>query len=189
MPDSTKQHDEHPHHKKHHEPRDHDAPGAGEAPAAGQAGGEGSIVELQKERDDARDQLLRTRAEFVNYQKRAKQQADVDRQYAVGNLARDLLDVIDNLQRATDSMRGSAGEGIASGLDIVHKQFLATLAKYGVEPIEALGQPFDPNVHDALMQQPSADQPEGTVVAELSKGYKIHDRVLRPSKVAVSAKP
>jgi molecular chaperone GrpE len=190
MSDSKKHHDDHHHHKKHHEPREHDDQAAGEsAEAADQAAGGGAIAELQKERDDARDQLLRTRAEFVNYQKRAKQQADVDRQYAVGNLARDLLDVIDNLQRAADSMRGTGGDGVASGLDIVHKQFLSTLAKYGVEPIEALGQAFDPNFHDALMQQPSADHPEGTVVAELSKGYKIHDRVLRPSKVAVSTKP
>ena len=72
---------------------------------------------------------------------------------------------------------------------MVQKQLLATLAKYGVEPIKALEQPFDPNFHDALLQQPSAEHPEGTVVAELGKGYKIHDRVLRPSKVAVSVKP
>ena len=72
---------------------------------------------------------------------------------------------------------------------MVHKQLLATLAKHGVEPIDALGQPFDPNQHEALVQQPDADHPEGTVVAELSKGYKIHDRVLRPTKVAVSVKP
>ena len=186
MSDSKKHHDDH--HKKHH---DHGAPQAETAagePEQAASTKEGSIAELQKERDDARDQLLRTRAEFVNYQKRSKQQADVDRVYAIGNLAHDLLDVIDNLQRATDAMRGTAGEGIASGLDMVHKQFIATLAKYGVEPIEALGQPFDPNFHDALMQQPSADHPEGTVVAELSKGYKIHDRVLRPSKVAVSVR-
>jgi molecular chaperone GrpE len=180
MSESKKHHDDH---KKHH-PHGEPAAEAVEAPAS-----EGAIAELEKERDEARDQLLRTRAEFVNYQKRAKQQADADRVYAIGNLAHDLLDVIDNLQRATDALRGSAAEGIASGLDIVHKQFLSTLAKYGVEPIEALGQPFDPNFHDALMQQPSADHPEGTVVNELSKGYKIHDRVLRPSKVAVSAKP
>lgn len=188
MSESKKQHDDH--HKTHHGQA---APGGGPAD-----GGDsdstattdgGPIAELQKERDDARDQLLRTRAEFVNYQKRSKQQADTDRVYAIGNLARDLLDVIDNLQRATDATRGTAGEGIASGLDMVHKQFLATLAKYGVEPIEALGQPFDPNFHDALMQQPSADHPEGTVVTEMSKGYKIHDRVLRPTKVAVSVKP
>lgn len=187
MSESKKHHDDH--HKKHHGHGDaHVEPAVGE-PEPAAAIKEGSIAELQKERDDARDQLMRTRAEFVNYQKRAKQQADVDRVYAVGNLAHDLLDVIDNLHRATDAMRGTAGEGITSGLDIVHKQFIATLAKYGVEPIEALGQPFDPNFHDALMQQPSSDDPEGTVVAELSKGYKIHDRVLRPSKVAVSVKP
>jgi molecular chaperone GrpE len=71
---------------------------------------------------------------------------------------------------------------------MVQKQMLATLAKYGVEPIKALEQPFDPNLHEALLQQPSALHPEGTVVAELGKGYKIHDRVLRPSKVAVSVK-
>ncbi len=144
---------------------------------------------LEKERDEAREQALRTRAEFVNFQKRSRQQAEADRLYAVGDLGRDLLDVLDNLQRATDALRSSTQEGIASGLDMVHKQFLAVLAKYGVEPISALGQPFDPNFHEALMQQPTADAPEGTVVAELGKGYKIHDRVLRPSKVAVSVKP
>ncbi len=187
MSESKKHHDEH--HKKHHGHGDPLAePGAGEAEPAAAANQE-TIADLEKERDDARDQLLRTRAEFVNYQKRSKQQAEVDRLYAVGNLAHDLLDVIDNLHRAADAMRTTAGEAIGEGLDIVHKQFLATLAKYGVEPIEALGQPFDPNLHDALMQQPSADHPEGTVVAEINKGYKIHDRVLRPSKVGVSTKP
>ncbi|AMV39914.1 nucleotide exchange factor GrpE [Planctomyces sp. SH-PL62] len=146
-------------------------------------------AQLEKERDEAREQSLRTRAEFINFQKRSKQQAEADRLYAVGNLSQDLLEVLDNLERAADAIRGSQAEGVASGLDIVHKQFLATLAKYGVEPIEALGRPFDPNFHDALMQQPDADAPAGTVVAELSKGYTIHDRVLRPSKVAVSVKP
>ena len=72
---------------------------------------------------------------------------------------------------------------------MVHKQLVATLGQYGVEPIEALGRPFDPNQHEALVRQPAADQPEMTVVAELSKGYKIHDRVLRPSQVAVSVSP
>lgn len=188
MSESKKHHDDHKKHPSHAEPGGEPAAAADDSRATATAN-EGAVSELEKDRDDARDQLLRTRAEFVNYQKRSKQQAEADRVYAIGNLAHDLLDVIDNLQRATDAMRGSAGEGIASGLDIVHKQFLATLAKYGVEPIEALGQPFDPNFHEALMQQPAADVPEGTVVAELGKGYRIHDRVLRPSKVAVSVKP
>jgi len=147
------------------------------------------LASLQKERDDLKDQLLRSRAEFANYQKRARQQADADRLYAIGDLARDLLDAIDNLERATGALQSSASEGITSGLEMVQKQLLATLAKYGVEPITALGQHFDPNLHDALMQQPSAEHPEGAVVAELGKGYRIHDRVLRPSKVAVSVRP
>lgn len=147
------------------------------------------LASLQQERDNLRDQLLRSRAEFANYQKRVKQQADADRAYAIGNLARDLLEPIDNLERATEALKASAGEGITAGLDMVQKQILGILAKYGVEPIAAMGEPFDPNFHDAFMQQPSADHPEGTVVNELGKGYKIHDRVLRPSKVAVSVRP
>jgi molecular chaperone GrpE len=144
------------------------------------------IEELQRQRDEYLDQLQRSRAEFANYQKRAKSQADADRTYAVGTLARDLLDGLDNLERATDALRASGASGITEGLDMVLKQLLAILAKHGVEPIAALGKPFDPNQHEALAQMPDPDHPEGTVVAELGKGYRIHDRVLRPSKVAVS---
>jgi len=147
------------------------------------------IEQLRRERDEYRDQALRSRADFANYQKRAKQQADTDRAYAVGSLAQDLLEPLDNLARAIDHLRDSGVEGITAGLDMVQKQLLDVLAKHGVEPIPALGTPFDPNLHDALMQQPTADQPEGMVVNELSKGYKIRDRVLRPSKVAVSSRP
>jgi molecular chaperone GrpE len=147
------------------------------------------IAQLQRERDDLRDQLLRSRAEFANYQKRAKQQADANRAYAIEGLARDLLEAIDNLERATEALRSSASAGISSGVDMVQKQLLTILAKYGVEPIPALGEPFDPNYHDALMHEPSGEHPDGTVVKELSKGYRIHERVLRPTKVAVSHKP
>jgi molecular chaperone GrpE len=147
------------------------------------------IEELQKQRDEYLDQLQRSRAEFANYQKRAKSQADADRIYAVGTLARDLLDGLDNLERATDALRASGASGITEGLDMVQKQLLGILAKHGVEPIAALGKPFDPNQHEAIAQKPDAEHPEGTVVAELSKGYRIHDRVLRPSKVAVSIRP
>jgi len=147
------------------------------------------VSQLQKQRDEYLDQLQRSRAEFANYQKRSRAQADADRVYAVGTLARDFLDGLDNLERATDALRASATAGIVSGLEMVHKQMLAMLAKHGVEPIAALGEPFDPNQHEAVLQQPDNEHPEGTVVSELSKGYKIHDRVLRPSKVAVSIRP
>jgi molecular chaperone GrpE len=161
----------------------------GQAPAADSGPTGDEIAQLQRQRDEYYDQLQRTRAEFANYQRRAKSQADADRTYAVGSLARDLLEGLDNLERATGALRASGASGITEGLDMVHKQLLTTLAKYGVEPIAALGRPFDPNQHEALVQQPDAEHPEGTVVAELSKGYKIHDRVLRPSKVAVSVAP
>jgi molecular chaperone GrpE len=147
------------------------------------------IAQLKQDLDEARDQALRTRAEFANYQKRAKQQADADRAYAAGSLARDLLDPLDNLERAIGALRASGDPGVTAGLDMVQKQLLDVLGTHGVEPIPALGQPFDPNLHDAIVKQPSREHPDGTVVAELSKGYTIRDRVLRPTKVAVSAKP
>jgi molecular chaperone GrpE len=164
-------------------------PGDGPLESGNGSSAADEIEQLKKERDDYREQALRSRADFANYQKRAKQQADADRVYAVGSLAKDFLDPLDNLARAIDHLRASGVEGITAGLDMVQKQLLDVLAKHGVEPIEAMGRPFDPNLHDALVQQPDADHPEGTVVNELSKGYRIHDRVLRPSKVAVSTRP
>ena len=147
------------------------------------------IAQLKQERDELRDQALRARAEFANYQKRAKQQADADRVYAVGSLASDLLDPLDNLDRAIDALRASGAEGITAGLDMVQKQLLEILAKHGVEPIAAHGHAVRPQPARRDPPAALAEHPEGTVVAELSKGYKIRDRVLRPSKVAVSVKP
>ena len=148
-----------------------------------------ALAQSQKQRDDYLEQLQRSRAEFANYQKRAKSQADSDRLYAVGSVVKDLLDGFDNLERAAEALKASAPAGIAEGLIMVHRQLVSTLAKHGVEPIEALGKPFDPNQHEAIVQQPDAFHPEGIVVAEFGKGYRIHDRVLRPTKVAVSVKP
>ncbi len=147
------------------------------------------LGQLQSQRDEYFEQLQRSRADFANYQKRSRSQADADRQYAISSLVRDLLDGFDNLERATEALRVSAAPGIGAGLELVHKQLLATLAKHGVQPIAALGEPFDPNQHEAIVQQPDAEHPEGTVVAEFGKGYRLHDRVLRPTKVAVSILP
>jgi molecular chaperone GrpE len=179
-----------------HANQDPPAPGGDGAGAAGDpthqietASMPEELAQVQQQRDEYFDQLQRSRAEFANYQKRSKSQAEADRLYAVGSLARDILDAIDNLERATDALRASANPGIAEGLDMVQKQMCAILAKHGIEPISALGQPFDPSLHEAISQQPSAEHPEGTVVAELSKGYRIRDRVLRPTRVSVSTKP
>jgi molecular chaperone GrpE len=155
----------------------------------GPAGAPEELAQARRERDEYLDQLQRSRAEFANYQKRARAQADIDRQYAIGNLASDLLPVLDNFERALDAARKAGAGSIVEGLELVHKQLLAALAKHGVEPIAALGHPFDPNFHEAILQKPDAQHPEGTVVADLGTGYHHHDRVLRPSKVAVSVKP
>ncbi len=149
--------------------------GSGEDPAA-----------LRKELAEAREQVLRVRAEFANYQKRARQQADENQVYAVGSLARDILDPLDNLERAIEAGRAAGAEGIVAGLDMVKRHILDVLAKHGVESITAQGQVFDPNLHEAIAQEPTSDHPEGVVVAEFSKGYRIRDRVLRPSKVSVA---
>ena len=147
------------------------------------------LSQAQKQRDEYFDQLQRTRAEFVNYQKRSKAQADANQAYAVGNLAQDLLAVLDNFERALEAARASGASAIVDGLELVHRQFLAALAKHGIEPIAAHGRPFDPNEHEALTQMPSIEHPAGTVVAELGKGYRLKDRILRPAKVGVSVKP
>jgi molecular chaperone GrpE len=139
-----------------------------------------------RQRDEYHDKLQRAHADFVNYQKRAKLQAEADRLYLIKPLALDILAALDNFDRAIETARAGGAQAIAEGLVMVEKQFVDALNKHGVEPIAALGQPFDPNVHEAIMQQPDASHPEGTVVAEFARGYMLNDRVIRPSKVAVS---
>jgi molecular chaperone GrpE len=142
-----------------------------------------------RQRDENFDQLQRTRAEFINYQKRSKAQAEADRGYLIGGLALDVLAVLDNFERATDAARNAGVPSIVEGLDMVHRQLLSALGKHGIEPLNVVGEPFDPNQHEAVMQQPDTSHPEGTIVAELAKGYKLRERVLRPAKVAVSVNP
>ncbi len=154
---------------------------ASESPTTGD-----DLLQAIRQRDDLQDKLLRAQADFMNYQKRAKAQADADRVYLIKPLALDILDALDNFDRAIESARKGGAQAIADGLLMVEKQFVAALGKHGVEPIKAIGQPFDPNFHEAIMQQPDALHPEGTVVLELARGYKLGERVIRPSKVAVS---
>jgi molecular chaperone GrpE len=166
-------------------PRDsNDGASAGAATAPGD-----ELSQAIRQRDEYLDQLQRTRAEFVNYQKRAKSQADADRVFLISGLALDVLSVLDNFERAIEAARAANAPGIVEGLDMVHRQMLTALGKHGIEPIAVVGEMFDPNHHEAVMQQPDPSKPEGTVVGELSRGYKLRDRVLRPAKVAVSVVP
>lgn len=139
------------------------------------------------ERDQFLDLLQRTQADFQNYQKRTNREREQERRYLVGELARSFLPVIDNLERAIAHARkvGETGQ-LVDGVSRVQSQLLDVLRRNGIVPIEAVGQPFDPNRHQAVMQRPSADFPPNTVLEVLEQGFTIHDRVLRPASVVVS---
>jgi molecular chaperone GrpE len=144
----------------------------------------------ETERQQFLDLLQRTRADFENYQKRTQRELAQERRYWHGSLALDLLPVLDNFERATAAAKKAGESGpLMQGVDMIQAQLLDLLRRHGIVPIEAVGQPFDPNLHQAVMQQPSAQQPPHTVLDVLEKGFKIHDRVLRPAKVVVSTSP
>ena len=139
---------------------------------------------------EAERRVLMAQAEMENFRKRMQRESDQALKYANLPLVRDLLDVIDNLKRATDSAKvdvegSEASKALLSGVELVSQQFSSVLAKYGCQPIEAAGVPFDPNVHQAISQAVS-DQPAGYVAQEVAVGYRLHDRVVRPSCVIVS---
>lgn len=153
-----------------------------------ETGNPDTVQQLAQERDELKDQVMRIQAEFQNAMRRERSMMEIRRNEAVGSVAVDVLDVMDNFDRALESARagGEATSGILSGLEMVQKQLLAALAKHKVVPIEAQGQPFNPDEHEAVMQRPSSEHPEGTVLQVLSQGYKLGERVLRPTRVIVS---
>jgi molecular chaperone GrpE len=144
----------------------------------------------ERERDEYLGLLQRTRADFENYQKRVQRDLAEERRHAHAPLARELLAVLDNLQRALDAARGD-GEGgaLTQGVTMVQSQLLDVFRRFGITPIEAQGQPFDPMVHEAVLQQPRPDMAPGTVTQVIEPGYRLHERVLRPARVAVAAAP
>ncbi len=140
-----------------------------------------------EERDKFLALLQRTQADFENYQKRNQRERDLERRYWHGALALDLLPVIDNLERAMTAAKQAGESGpLVQGVGLVQTQLLDMLKRHGITPIDALNKPFDPNMHQAVMQQPSVDQPPNTVIQVLQQGFMIHDRVLRPASVIVA---
>lgn len=143
-----------------------------------------------QERDQFLELLKRTQADFENYQKRNQREREQERRYYHRGLALDLLPVLDNLERATTAAQQAGESGpLVEGVRMVQTQLLDLLRRHGITPIEAQGQPFDPNLHQAVMQQPTAGQPANTVVQVLEQGFTIHDRVLRPARVVVATQP
>jgi molecular chaperone GrpE len=149
---------------------------------------EAELEALRKERDLLIDQELRLRAEFDNFRKRASREAFEARERAQGQLLGEMLPVYDNLERALDAAEHHDEGKVLGGVRMVRDMFVELLRRAGVEEIETVGAAFDPNVHDAVVMQPS-EHAEGTVTAVLERGFRQGDRVLRPARVVVSAGP
>jgi len=144
-------------------------------------------AQLQAELDDAKDRALRAQAELENVRKRLRREMDDERKYALMPLVTDLLPVVDNIARAVAAAEKSPeASGLLEGIKLVAQQLESVLARHNTTRIEAMGKPFDPNVHAAILQQPSADQPANTVLQVAQEGYQLHDRVVRPAQVIVS---
>jgi molecular chaperone GrpE len=150
---------------------------------------EAEIQKLIEERDSLQDRLLRRQAEFENFKKRADRERTEVVQFASAELMKELLNVLDSFDLAirNASSERSAGEEMLRGLDLVYKQFLDTLGRFGLKAIEAKGQSFDPNFHQAISTVPSDDVAENTVVEEFRRGYTLNGKLLRAAMVSVSA--
>jgi molecular chaperone GrpE len=147
---------------------------------------EAKIAALEKDKKENWDRYLRSAADLENLRKRQKRELDDARLESKGKVLKEMLPVVDNLERAIEHATQTAGTNpIVEGVQLVLRQFLTAFERLDVTPIEAGGQPFDPNLHEAISQQES-DQPPGTVMQVLQRGYKSGDRLLRPALVVVA---
>jgi len=146
--------------------------------------------QLKAERDELYDRLLRKQAEFDNYKKRVERERSEYVQFASAELMRELLNAMDSFDLAIHNASAdtAAGDTMLRGLDLIYKQFQDTLARFGLKAIEARGQIFDPNLHQAVSTVPTDDVAENTVVDELRKGYMLNGRLLRPVMVSVAVR-
>ena len=142
--------------------------------------------------DENWERLLRTTADFENFKKRAAREKIEAAQYANFSLIQKLLTVLDNFEMALAAAQNAEGDKLASlqsGVVMIQQQLKAALTETGLEEIDATGKPFDPNWHEAVAQQETADASEGHVLQQLRKGYKLKERLLRPATVIVAQKP
>ncbi len=143
---------------------------------------------LQADLDRFRDLALRSQADFENYKKRCAREKEEAIKYANSSLLERLVAIVDNFELGLSAAREeSESSPIYSGLNLVFKQLNDFLAENGLQPVEAVGQTFDPNLHEAIAHEPSEEFPEGTVIRQLRRGYRLKDRLLRPSSVVVSS--
>jgi molecular chaperone GrpE len=150
---------------------------------------EAQLETKKKEAQDNFDRFLRLSAEFENFKKRMEKEKNDAYKFGTENLIKELLPVLDNLERAIDHGEAKDPQGLLEGVDMTLKGFLAALEKIGVSPVDASGKEFDPNLHEAVMVQEDAHHPAGTVLTQLQKGYSLHSRLIRPAMVVVSKRP
>ncbi|HET7685531.1 MAG TPA: nucleotide exchange factor GrpE [Candidatus Limnocylindria bacterium] len=147
------------------------------------------LEETKARADEATYNWQRSAADFANYKRRTDEERAAVAQLGATALIGRLLSVLDDFDRALASVPPDAHEGWVEGVRLVERKLRGVLEAEGVSPIEALGEPFDPNLHEAVVHEPTADHPDNTVIEELQRGYRLGDRVLRPSMVKVANNP
>ena len=161
-----------------------------EADAAGREGEPEASVDLEAELEAAKDAALRAQADAMNVQRRAEQEVEKARKFALERFCGDLLSVVDNLERALQSSGDEQGSAaLAEGVELTRKGFMDVLAKYGVEAVDPQGEPFDPETAQAMSMVEQPDVEPNSVVAVMQKGYLLNGRLLRPAMVMVSKAP
>lgn len=143
------------------------------------------VTRLQADLQETQNRLLRATADFDNFRRRARQEKEELGKYAALKMIQEILPVLDNFQLAL-TVENTDAQALQQGIEMVFRQFLAILEREGLTGIEAVGQRFDPNFHEAVLQVESSEHEPGTVVEELRKGYILYDKVVRPSMVKVS---
>ncbi|MFT9487046.1 nucleotide exchange factor GrpE [Tepidibacillus infernus] len=146
------------------------------------------VSQLKQTIEELQNRLLRTQADFENFRKRTRVEKEELAKYATAKLVESLLPAIDNFERAIDSSKDSQNLDLfLQGVEMVYRQIEQVLTQEGLEKIEAVGQPFNPEIHQAVMQVETDEFDSGIVVEELQKGYKLKEKVIRPSMVKVNA--
>ena len=147
---------------------------------------EAELTQAKAKADENYERLLRLQAEFDNYRKRTQKEKAEIINYAVERLVGELLPVLDNFERAACAAKANSDiAAFSQGVEMILRQLQNVLSKEGLKAVEAVGQPFDPNIHEAVLRIDSEEHPENTVVEELQKGYYLKEKVLRPSMVKV----
>jgi len=166
------------------------SPDQGNEPGEAETGDESRLQRAEAAAAEFREQFLRTAAELENVRRRAARDVESAHRFGVERFAREMLAVVDSLEMGREAAR-SAGEGgaVAEGMEATLRLLLAVLEKFGVTPIEADGEPFDPEAHEAIMTPPSSEAGPESVIGVIQQGYRIHDRLLRPARVIVARSP